>query len=52
MAEPASIHRVRVFKHPVNEWNRFFVIKVKLVDSLQFFRIELLVQLSFLLVPG
>lgn len=40
---------VRVFENPIDERNRFFVIKIKLVDSLQFFGVELLVQLS--LVP-
>ena len=41
--------RVRVLENPIDERNRFFVIKIKLVDSLQFFGVELLVQLS--LVP-
>ena len=41
--------RVWVFENPIDERNRFFVIKIKFVDSLQFFRVELLVQLS--LVP-
>ena len=40
---------VWISENPIYERYRFFVIKIKLVDSLQFFGVELLVQLS--LVP-